>query len=111
MFLTIPVRIWPSFKLATSSERCSARLSSRTARRDTTILPRERSILRIWNGCGEPNSGAMSRTGQIRHGAAEINRETALDPAEDRAGDPLIRLEALFQQGPGLFAPRLLARQ
>src|SRR5580700_7532716 len=65
MFLTTPLRIWPSLSEATSSERASARLSSRTARRETTMLPRERSILRIWNGCGEPRSGVMSRTGRI----------------------------------------------
>src|SRR5205807_2035525 len=29
------------------------------------MLPRERSIFRIWKGCGEPNSGPMSRTGRI----------------------------------------------
>src|SRR6185312_8076107 len=65
MFLTTPVRTWPSLRLATSSERASARLSSSTARRDTTMLPRLRSILRIWNGCGVPSSGVMSRTGRI----------------------------------------------
>src|SRR5579885_2377722 len=65
MFLTTPLRIWPSLRLATSSERCSARLSSSTARRDTTMLPRERSILRIWNGCCVPSSGVMSRTGRM----------------------------------------------
>ena len=48
---------------------------------------------------------------QERDGAAEIDREAALDPAEDRAGDPLVRLEILFELGPGLLAPRLLARQ
>src|SRR5216683_1962368 len=48
---------------------------------------------------------------QKRHRAAEVDREAALDPAEDRAGHPLIRLEALFQEGPRLLAPRLLARQ
>src|SRR5207253_1605596 len=43
--------------------------------------------------------------------AAEVDREPALDPAENHAGHPLIGLEALFQLGPGLLAPRLLARQ
>ena len=45
--------------------RCSARVSSRIARRDTTILPRRRSILRIWNGCGRSISGPTSRTGRM----------------------------------------------
>ena len=65
MFLTTPSMTWPSSRFATSSERCSARLSSRTVRRDTTMLPRRRSILRIWNGCGTPMSGVTSRTGRM----------------------------------------------
>ena len=48
---------------------------------------------------------------QERDGAVEIDGEAALDPAEDRAGDALVRLEVLFEQGPGFLAPRLLARQ
>ncbi len=83
------------------------------------MLPRARSIFRIWNGCGLPISGATSRTGRIstwltgqeRHGAAEIDGEAALDPAVDRAVDALLGLERLFQVGPGFLAPRLLARQ
>ena len=87
---------------ATSSERASARLSSSTARRETTMLPRARSILRIWNGCGVPISGRdVAHRADIDlaarqegHGAVEIDGEAALDPAEDRAGDALVRLEA-----------------
>ena len=83
------------------------------------MLPRARSILRIWNGCGVPISGPTSRTGRIstwrpgqeRHGAAEIDGKAALHPAIDRAVDALLGLERLFQVGPGLLAPRLLARQ
>ena len=48
---------------------------------------------------------------QKRDRAVEIDREPALDPTEDRAGHPLIALKALFELGPGLLAPRLLARQ
>ena len=48
---------------------------------------------------------------QERHGARKVDGETALDPAEDRAGHLLIGLEALLQQRPGFFAARLLARQ
>src|SRR3990170_3115382 len=65
MFLTTPCSTWPSLRLAISSERASARLSSSTARRDTTMLPRERSIFRIWNGCGVPINGPTSRTGRM----------------------------------------------
>ena len=49
--------------------------------------------------------------GQEGDRAAEIDGEAALDPAVDRAGDALAALEGLFEVGPGLFAPRLLARQ
>ena len=89
----------PPCRLATSSERASARLSSSTARRETTILPRERSILRIWNGCGVPSSGrdvahradVDLAARQEGDGAVEIDGEAALDAAEDHAGDALIR--------------------
>ena len=64
MFLTTPSSTWPSLRLFISSARASARDSSITARRDTTMLPRRRSILRIWNGCLEPINGVMSRTGR-----------------------------------------------
>ena len=47
---------------------------------------------------------------QERDGAVEIDGEAALDPAEDRAGDALVRLEILLELGPGFLAPRLLAR-
>ena len=83
------------------------------------MLPRERSILRIWNGCGDAD-----QRGDVAHradvdlaarqegdGAVEIDGEAALDPAEDDAGDALVRLEALLERRPGLFAPRLLARE
>jgi hypothetical protein len=40
--------------------RCSARVSSRMARRETTILPRRRSILRIWKGWGCPSAGDVA---------------------------------------------------
>src|SRR3954452_15842094 len=88
MFLTTPVRIWPSFRLATSSERASARLSSSTARRDTTMLPRERSILRIWKGCGEPSSGVMSRTGRI---STWLPGRNATAPLKSTVKPPLTR--------------------
>src|SRR3712207_8325890 len=54
MFLTTPSRISPSASWATSSVRCSARASSRMARRETTMLPRGRSILRMAKGCSLP---------------------------------------------------------
>src|SRR5579875_212089 len=48
---------------------------------------------------------------QERNGARKIDREAALDAAEDDALHPLVRLEALLQQRPGLLAARLFARQ
>ncbi len=51
------------------------------------------------------------RTGQERHRAAEIDGEAALHPAVDRAVDALLRLERLFQIGPGFLAASLLARE
>jgi hypothetical protein len=54
-----------SSRFCTSSWRCSARVSSSTVRRETTMLPRRRSILRIWNGCGAFISGVTSRIGRM----------------------------------------------
>src|ERR1043165_7822672 len=65
MFLTMPSITWPSASDWIRPLRCSARVSSRIARRNTTILPRRRSILRIWNGCGRSISGPTSRTGRM----------------------------------------------
>src|SRR5579884_4089641 len=48
---------------------------------------------------------------QERHRARQVHGKAALDPAEDDAGDPLVGLEILFELGPRLFAPRLLARE
>jgi hypothetical protein len=77
-------------------ERCSARVSSSTARRDTTMLPRRRSIFRIWKGCGTSISGVTSRTGRMStcagqegHGAVEIDGEATLHAAEDHAFNAL----------------------
>ncbi len=48
---------------------------------------------------------------QEGHGAAEVDGEAALDPAEDRALDPLFLLVGLLEAVPRLLAPRLLAAQ
>ena len=49
--------------------------------------------------------------GQECHRPAEIDREAALDAAENHALDPLVLSVDLFEPGPGFFAPRLVARQ
>ena len=82
------------------------------------MLPRRRSIFRIWNGCGTFISGVdvADRADidlgarQERHGAVEIDREAALDLVEDDAGDLLVAFEGLFQLAPALLAARLVAR-
>ena len=65
-----------------------------------------------------PSSGVMSRTGRIstwlpgRNATAPL-RSTVKPPLtrpKIDAGDALVRLEALFEQGPGFLAARLLAR-
>ena len=99
--------------------RSSARRSSSTARRETTMLPRRRSIFRIWNGCGWFISGPTSRigrtstwlTGQERHGAVEIDGEAALDAAEDHAGDAGLFVEGALELDPAFLAAGLVARQ
>ena len=94
-------------RFCTSSERCSARVSSMIARRDTTMLPRRRSILRIWKGCGHIHERPTSRigtdidlaAGQEGHGAAEIDGEAALDAAENHAVDRLVLAVGLARGG------------
>jgi hypothetical protein len=56
------------------------------------MLPRRRSILRIWNGCGCSSAGDVAdrtdvdlRARQERDGAVEIDGEAALDLVEDDA--------------------------
>ena len=119
MFLTTPSMTWPSSRFCTSSWRCSARVSSSTVRRDTTMLPRRRSIFRIWNGCGWFISGVDVadrtdvdlRARQERHRAVEIDGEAALDLVEDDALDLLVVLEGLLELAPALLAARLVARE
>ena len=65
-----------------------AQLSREKARRDTTMLPRERSILRIWKGCGEPSSGPMSRTGRI---STWLPGRKATAPLRSTVNPPLTR--------------------
>jgi hypothetical protein len=43
--------------------------SSRMARRETTMLPRRRSILRIWKGCLSPSAGRRRAPGAHRPGS------------------------------------------
>ena len=82
------------------------------------MLPRERSILRIWKGCGVPmqrrdvahRADIDLAARQEGDGAVEIDGEAALDAAEDDAGNALIGLEALLELGPGFLAAGLLAR-
>ena len=83
------------------------------------MLPRARSILRIWNGCGVPISGPTSRTGRMStwlpgRKATAPERSTVKPPLTRPKITPVTRwlsLNALLELGPGFLAPRLLARQ
>ena len=83
------------------------------------MLPRRRSILRIWNGCVDVHQrrdvadrpDVDLRARQERHRAVEIDREAALDLVEDDARDLLVALERLLELAPALLAARLVARQ
>ena len=83
------------------------------------MLPRRRSIFRIWKGCGRFISGADVAdrpdvdlaARQEGHGAVEIDGEAALDAVEDHAFDALAGFVFLLEPRPALLAPRLLARQ
>src|SRR3982751_308170 len=119
MFLTTPSITWPSASDWISPLRCSARVSSRIARRDTTMLPRRRSIFKIWNGCGRAISGPTARAGgggaraagKEGDSAAQIDGEAALDAAEDHALDAVAGLELGLELVPRGFAARAVARQ
>ena len=88
MFFTTPSTCWPSSKLETISLRASARVSSIMARRDTTILPRRRSIFKIWKGCGVFMSGVMSRTGRI---STWLPGKNAVAPSKSTVKPPFTR--------------------
>ena len=83
------------------------------------MLPRRRSIFRIWNGCGNVHQrrDVANRTDvdlaarKESHGAAEVDGEAALHAAEDHAFDAVAGFEFLFQLVPGRFAARAVARQ
>ena len=83
------------------------------------MLPRRRSILRIWNGCGWFISGddiadrpdVDLRARQERHRAVEVDGEAALDLIEDDALDLFVAVEGLLELAPALLAPRLVARE
>ncbi len=87
------------------------------ARRETTMLPRGRSILRMAKGCSLPieradvahRADVDLRAGQEGRGAAEVDGEAALDAADDRAHDRLVLGVDAFQAGPGFFALGLVA--
>src|ERR1700750_2459025 len=118
MFLTTPSITWPSASDWIRPVRCSARVSSRTVRRETTMLPRRRSILRIWNGWELFLKGGTSRLGrrapcgadvhlrarQEGHGAVEVDGEAAFDLVEDDAVDLFVVLERLLELAPALLA-------
>ncbi len=80
------------------------------------MLPRRRSIFRIWNGCFMTHQRASVahradidlRAGQERNGAAKIDGKAALDATEDGAFDALFLLVGFFQTIPGFLAAGLV---
>ncbi len=52
------------------------------------MLPRERSILRIWKGCGVPISGLTSRTGRM---STWLPGRNATAPERSTVKPPLTR--------------------
>ena len=71
-----------------SSARAEALVSSRTTRRDTTMLPRTLSIFKIWNGWEMPINGVMSLIGRIS--ICEPGRN-AMAPLRSTVKPPLTR--------------------
>src|SRR5436853_418153 len=91
MFLTTPESTWPSRRLATSSALASDRLSSSTARRDTTMLPLARG--------GEFLEGdaALRLQADIDEGDVVLDAD---DPAlQHGAFDVAAPAETLIEQG------------
>ena len=117
MFLTTPSRTSPSCSWLTSSVRCSARLSSRMARRRDDDVAARRSILRIGNGWSLPISGPTSRTGRM---STWVPGRKAEAPPRSTVKPPFTRpkmapstgslsVNALLEAGPGFLAAGLLA--
>ena len=101
MFLTTPLRIWPSLRLATSSVRClGAALFEHGAARHDDIAARavhledlERLRRTHQRGDIAHRTDVDLAARQEGDGAVEIDGEAALDAAEDDAGDALVALE------------------
>lgn len=94
------------------------RVFSRTARRDTTMLPGARSIFRIGTGRGcIPSAGDIAhgadidlRTGQERDGAVQVDGEANLHAwLRSRLSDAVVR-EFGFQLNPTAVATRARSR-
>ena len=119
MFLTTPSRIWPSFEAGHQlGALLGAALFQHGAARHHDVAARAVHLQDLERLRRAQQRGDVAHRADIDlaarqegHGAGEIDGEAALDPAEDDAGDALVGLEALFQQGPGFLAARLLARQ
>ena len=119
MFLTTPWSTWPSFRLATSSERClGAALLEHGAARHHDVAAAAihlEDLERLRRA--HQRADVAHRTdvdlaaGQEGDGAGEVDGEAALDAAEDHAGDALVLLEVLLELRPGFLAARLLAAE
>src|SRR5213592_3180480 len=82
------------------------------------MLPRRRSILRIWNGCGTFISGVTSRIGRM---STWLRGRKATAPSRSTVKPPFTWLKIcpvtvsffsnISEPNPALLAPRLLARQ
>ncbi len=98
-----------------TSARCSARLSSRIARRHdvapTTVhLEDLERLLETHQRAGIAHRAHIDlRAGQEGHSAAQIDGKAALDPAKDRAIDTDLVGIGFFQPVPGFFAAGHLA--
>ena len=95
MFLTMPLRIWPSWMSVSRLSFCVSRSSSSSLRREMTMFMRSSSILMIRARIGSPMKSEMScvrrmltwRRRQEDGDALDVDEQAALDLALDDALD------------------------
>ena len=109
MFLTMPLRRWPTSSSARSWAFFSARSASISARRLTTMFRRASSIFSTRHWMVSPDVVAdvgraadVDLAGRQEHVHADVDQQPALDLPRGHAGDDVALVDRLHHLQPGL---------
>ena len=118
MFLTTPLSTLPSASVSSVCFFFSAFSSSRSALRESTMLPRFLLTLMTRMRSSWPRSASRLRTGRTsicdagqERADADVHREAALDPLDDAADDDLALGVGLLDLVPDLHLLGFFARE